>query len=314
MKKFSTIAKVKVDQQPKQEKVKISELDELKNKLYMILDNYLSVGAYGPIHKTLLNGTLKVEGKETVIQAILDMFEETGNKRTVKLLESMKNDIRDHELLDHKIQELQEQNTKIDDSKLFNTKQRIKNLSERYSDTEEFKQVMSVKVQNMDMSLIDILEDVKIPHSRRNIIKSYLLKEEAVKYDVEAAVRDIIEFNRGNIELDNLVSSIIQNLGYANPSESNLEQVKSHLMNSRDEDTEKIPEDRTLVRELYPILNESKLNENDADEGLKVSAWIEENSPFDSEEDMVEKMVTDIGISKERAEHWSLMHSDSEKI
>jgi hypothetical protein len=309
MKKFSTISKVKVDQEPKQEKKEISELDSLKMKLHMILDNYLSVRISGPIRQRNAEGSIDVQGKEHVIEAILDMFEETGNKKTIQLLESMKSEFRDHQLLDSKIEILMNENSKIEDSKLVNTKVRIQNLSERYKDDDSFKQVLSIKAKNMDKSLLSLLEYVDIPHNRRNLIKSYIIKEEAIKYDVEAAVNDIIDFNRSHSDdIDSLSKSISQNLGYKDISINKIKAVSSHLWSSAGDD-QRIPEDRTLVRELYNILNES----ND-DEGLKVSTWVEENSPFKSKEDMISNMVNKLGLSEERAKYWASIVEDGTNI
>ncbi len=312
MKKFSTITKVKVDQEPKQEKVEVSELDQLKAKLHMIMDNYLSVGASGAIHKTLANGTLSVKGKEYVVEAILDMFEETGNKKTIKLLESMKNESRDHQLLDLKIDKLMSENSKIEDSKLVNTKVRIQNLSERYTSDVDFEEVLSVKAKNMDKSLLDVLENIDIPHNRRSIIRSYIIKEEAQKYDIEAAVRSLREFNRlpeGNIK--DLAQSIANDLGYVNISSDKITQVADHLSASSDEN--KIPEDSGLVGELYTILNEGASN-NDADEGLAVSAWCVENAPFDSKEDMIRKLMEGMGLDANKAKYYADLEEDGTKI
>ena len=65
------------------------------------------------------------------------MLEEFSTKEKVKLLESMKNESNDWELLDNKISELQLQLESIKDSKLVTHKEKIKSLCKRYKNKEE---------------------------------------------------------------------------------------------------------------------------------------------------------------------------------
>jgi hypothetical protein len=75
---------------------------------------------------------------------------------------------------------------------------------------------------------------------------------EAQKYDIEAAIKDIREFNRGNIDLEQLATSIVKNLGYE-PTDNNVDNVINHLRASTARGR-RIPEDPAIVRELYPML------------------------------------------------------------
>ena len=85
---------------------------------------------------------------------------------------------------------------------------------------------------------------------------------EAVKYDIEAAIRAIRDYNRGNYDktdwgtetgpLDQLATDVIKNLGFK-ASGRNIDQVVNHLDASSDGD-DRIPEDAGMVRELYPML------------------------------------------------------------
>jgi hypothetical protein len=76
---------------------------------------------------------------------------------------------------------------------------------------------------------------------------------EAQKYNIEAAVKDIREFNRGNIDLEQLATSIVKNLGFELTG-NNVDNVMDHLGASSDDDDDRIPEDEDVVRELYPML------------------------------------------------------------
>ena len=85
---------------------------------------------------------------------------------------------------------------------------------------------------------------------------------EAQKNDIEFAVKDIRNYNRGNYDktdwgtetgpLDQLAKDVIKNLGFK-ASGRNIDQVVNHLDASSD-GNDRIPEDADVVRELYPIL------------------------------------------------------------
>jgi len=89
-------------------------------------------------------------------------------------------------------------------------------------------------------------------------LKKYLAEGrlfEAQKYDMEAVLRDIREFNRGNIDMETLTTSTLKNLGYHVNPDSKI-QVEDHFRYSMySAGTERLPMDYTMVRELYDILN-----------------------------------------------------------
>jgi len=97
---------------------------------------------------------------------------------------------------------------------------------------------------------------------KKMMAEMYGLKE-AVHIDIAAAVRKIREFNRGNYsqfesgDIEELSADILKDLGFK-VTGGNVDAVADHIgasMVGKDE----IPEDATMVRELYPILN--KLDE-----------------------------------------------------
>jgi len=85
---------------------------------------------------------------------------------------------------------------------------------------------------------------------------------EAQKNDIEFAVKDIRNYNRGNYDktdwgtetgpLDQLAKDVIKNLGFK-ASGRNIDQVVNHLDASSD-GNDRIPEDADVVSELYPML------------------------------------------------------------
>ena len=95
----------------------------------------------------------------------------------------------------------------------------------------------------------------KKPVKQKPILDSV---NEAQALDIKAARKDIVNFNRGNINIDQLGRSVVKNLGYK-PTKRNVENTIDHL--SASADGNEIPTDSTIVKELYRILKESKLNE-----------------------------------------------------
>jgi predicted nucleic acid-binding Zn-ribbon protein len=173
MKKFSKINNIKVDEL-KTNKVEANDpIQELKHEIHGILDNLLSVRTYGPISRYHTAGTMKVEGKEMVVDAIIDMLSEKENKKTIKLLESMKTNSKDHELIDNAIDSLKNEN-KFLKKENFNIKMRIKSISERYKDDEDFIQYIALKAKDMNPDILNIIDGVDISEKRRNVIKEYL--------------------------------------------------------------------------------------------------------------------------------------------
>ena len=136
MKKFSNITRQKVTEQ-KPVETKISETDLMKTGIMKLMDNFLNVQFYGPVTRYSVAGSAKVVGKEMFLGALLDLLEEFSSKEKVKLLESMKSESNDWELLDNKISELKLTLESIKDSRLVPHKEKIKSLCNRYKNKEE---------------------------------------------------------------------------------------------------------------------------------------------------------------------------------
>jgi hypothetical protein len=130
MKKFSKVTGVKVNEEPKVE-TKIDEVDELKLEMLTLMDNFLKVRASGPIHNTLLNGSLSVEGKDLLAEAIITLLSEKTNKDKTKVLESLKTKISDWQTIDEEIEKINQKRPSI------NNVNRINKLIEKYSSDED---------------------------------------------------------------------------------------------------------------------------------------------------------------------------------
>jgi len=106
MKKFSNITGQKIAQEPKVESKQLNEEELFKSKLIDLMDNILSVRTYGPVDRYERAGLIKIAGKEMLVEAILDLLTEKSNKEQVRLLESLKSEIKDWKVIDDKIENI----------------------------------------------------------------------------------------------------------------------------------------------------------------------------------------------------------------
>lgn len=127
MKKFSKITNQKINQEPKVDK-KIDEAEEFKFKMIDLMGKFLKVQAYGPIDNRYLAGKLKIEGKEVLAEALLDLFSDSSNEKQKAILESLKSDIKDWSAIDSKIDSMSK------DDISFTNKMKFQRMLERYDD------------------------------------------------------------------------------------------------------------------------------------------------------------------------------------
>lgn len=142
MKKFSKISGSKVSEEPKVE-IKVNEEDLFKVKVLNLMDQILSVRTYGPIDRYLRAGNIKISGKEMFLEALMNLLKDKSSKDEVKLLESLKSNIRDWEYLDSKIDEAL---NKIEDvesqNKILSHRNKIEQLFNNYGQDEELLMTM----------------------------------------------------------------------------------------------------------------------------------------------------------------------------
>lgn len=127
MKKFSKITNQKINEEPKVDK-KIDEAEEFKFKMIDLMEKFLKVQAYGPVDNRYLAGKVKIEGKQVLAEALLDLFSDLSNKKQKAILESLKSDIKDWNVIDSKIDSISK-----DDVSLTN-KLKFQRMLERYDD------------------------------------------------------------------------------------------------------------------------------------------------------------------------------------
>ena len=152
MKKFSNITGQSVANEPKVE-VKIDEASIFKSKVINLLDQFLSLRHHGPIDRYFQQGTVSIQGKELVAEALLSFIDENTIKEQTKLLESLKSNLRDWETIDNKINEIN--SNKRD----YKVDYKVNNLIKKYGKDEDL--------------LINVICE-KLSNSKSDLVKSYI--------------------------------------------------------------------------------------------------------------------------------------------
>jgi hypothetical protein len=132
MKKFSNITNQTVGKEPVVE-VKVDESSLFKSKVLNLLEQYLTVAHYGPTDRYYQAGTIKISGQELFTEALLSLLDEKTVKAQTKLLESLKSEIKDWDIIDNKIDIL---NSNIIGDK-FKTNYKVAQLLEKYGEDDE---------------------------------------------------------------------------------------------------------------------------------------------------------------------------------
>ncbi len=103
MKKFTSITNTTVGQEPKQTENKQSSTYSLKSNINSMIDRHLKIGFYGPYTTEHFQQTSKIEGRELFIEALISLLKEKEIKEQIKVLESLKSEVRDWKMIDEKI-------------------------------------------------------------------------------------------------------------------------------------------------------------------------------------------------------------------
>jgi hypothetical protein len=138
MKKFSNISNVKVSEEPKIEVKQLNEEEMFKVKVMNLMEQLLSVRTYGPVDRYLRAGNIKVVGKEMFLEALMDLLKDKSSKDEKKILESLKAEVSNWEVIDSKIDEV---NQKIAENqekdKMIPHRNKLKSLYNNYGQDEE---------------------------------------------------------------------------------------------------------------------------------------------------------------------------------
>jgi hypothetical protein len=151
MKKFSKITNQSIGKEPKVD-VKI-ESDILKKEMLELMDKYLRIQSYGSVDNRFLSGSVKINGKEMLAEALLDIISNKSKKDQVSILESLKSKNKDWQSIDNEIKSIKDKNK----SYLSN---KFSKVIERYKDDiNTLKMVLEKKLSNVNDT--NIIENYK---------------------------------------------------------------------------------------------------------------------------------------------------------
>ena len=172
MKKFSNITGQKVTEEPKKEVKQLNEEELFKIKLLSLMDSFLTVRMYGPVDNHQRAGLIKISGQELVVEAILDLLTEKSSKEQTKLLESLKNEVGDWEVIDSKIDFINREKA------LFKSRKRFNTLLENYTNESLIEKVQldinKITKQRTLRDYIQLTQESKLDNDiKNNLVKIY---------------------------------------------------------------------------------------------------------------------------------------------
>jgi hypothetical protein len=154
MDKFSKITNQKVKDEPElvtnKDKVK---LEAIKAGITKLMDSFLTIRSYGGARSEQLMSSVKISGKELFIEALIDFMNDRSIEEQVKVLESLKGNTRDWQVIDNKINELDlfvKENNEFNSNKKQISK--IKTLLDTYGDDERFETILENMVAKSNNS------------------------------------------------------------------------------------------------------------------------------------------------------------------
>lgn len=170
MKKFSNITNQKVGEEPKKEVTRFTEEDVFKSKVMSLMEDFLTIRTYGPVDRYLRAGNIKIGGKETFLEALMSLMSDKSLKEQTKLLESLKGEIRDWEVIDAKIGLVNEELDKsTEKNKTLSHRNKLVSLFEKYGHDEE----LMLQIAESDSKKITTAESAKL----RAITAEYMAEE-----------------------------------------------------------------------------------------------------------------------------------------
>ncbi len=168
MNKFSKISGQKVNELPKLIKSpEEMEIEQVKYSLMQLLDNTLTIRAYGSARRNILEDTVKIAGKEMFIEALIDFMSDKNYKEQIKLLEGMKGETKDWQAIDEKINEIHSKIENVRNLKTnINQVKKIKMFLETYSGDDRFETLLE--------SYVSKLSDGKEAYLTSNLVKEMI--------------------------------------------------------------------------------------------------------------------------------------------
>lgn len=150
MKKFTKISNTSVGE----EKVeKVVNDNTLKFEILSLMDNFLEIKTYGNVSPVYMVPT-KIEGKELFVEALMDFLQEKIEDKSIKVLESLKHDIKDWKSIDEKIESILEEREKNI------LKNNIINTIDKYSDNKDLLKTYVLTKQGNISEKINLINDL----------------------------------------------------------------------------------------------------------------------------------------------------------
>ena len=85
--------------------------DTLRFEILSLMDSFLEIKTYGNVSPVYMTPT-KIEGKELFIEALMDFLQEKIEDRSLKILESLKSEIKDWKSIDEEIDDIKNEREK----------------------------------------------------------------------------------------------------------------------------------------------------------------------------------------------------------
>jgi hypothetical protein len=139
MKKFSSITGQKVGEEPKKEARTHNEEEVFRYKVMGLMEDLLSVRTYGPVDRYLRAGSIKIAGKEELLDALMSLMTEKSSKDQSKLLEGLKSEIKDWKAIDSKKAQLEESAN----SSILKERRKVASMLEKYGSDEGTLEMMA---------------------------------------------------------------------------------------------------------------------------------------------------------------------------
>jgi hypothetical protein len=140
------------------------------------MDKLLRIRSYGSVDNRFLSGSVKIEGKEMLAEAIIDFLSELSNKEQSKILEGLKSEIKDWDVIDKKIELLNKKEPSIEN------KSKFKSFLERWGSDEEtlimLAELNSEKIKNNETikDYLSIIESSDISDNLKRRLKEVYSK------------------------------------------------------------------------------------------------------------------------------------------
>lgn len=159
MKKFSNITGHKVGEEPKKELKQFNEEDIFKAKVMNLMEDFLKIQTYGPVDRYLRAGNIKIGGKETFLEALMSLMSDNSLKGQAKLLESLKGDIRDWDVIDAKIDGVNEEMAKASKkSETLSHRSKLSSLYEKYGQDED----LMIQIAESDSKKVSSIDSLNL--------------------------------------------------------------------------------------------------------------------------------------------------------